>query len=302
MKLAQRRDRRHFDDPSSRPDRVKGRRKLSIMELKKITRCANCGDRGHWAEDCRKAFRPRASTSGDKNGGGSGNNAFVFLGSSSSSGYSGHTFFCDLMAASENFLSLPGGHAIVDPGASQDLIGLASYHRLQRRLSEVGLRTIELDEKPSPASGVGGSATPVLTALSPCMLGQQPGVIRLSVVKEDVPQLVSIGLLELGGAIIDTNCDKIFFKKFGGEVDMRKIDSGHRTIDVSTWPGGAFPVPKQLTSEFGIQPGDFNLAESSSALESYVQLCSGQCDEETSSRLVYDKGLDQYIREFVLSP
>ena len=116
LKMAHRKDRRHFDDVDGRPDRQKGRRRLSIAELKKVTKCANCGEKGHWAEDCKKPFKPK------QNSGNSGN-AFVFLGHGrDSSGFVGSSFFMSL-AEGGNFLCLPGGHAIVDPGASQDLIG-----------------------------------------------------------------------------------------------------------------------------------------------------------------------------------
>ena len=72
------------------------------------------------------------------------------------------------------------------------------------------------------ASGIGGSATSSASVLCPCTLGGQAGVIKLAVVKEDVPQLLSIGLLEHGGAIIDTNINKITFVKLDKEQKMTK--------------------------------------------------------------------------------
>ena len=92
------------------------------------------------------------------------------------------------------FLELSPGEAIVDPGASQDLVGLRSFEKLQAKLKENGLRTIKLQETPSKASGVGGVAKTLFMALAPCILGGQPGVIKLTVVEDDIPQLLSIGL------------------------------------------------------------------------------------------------------------
>ena len=47
------------------------------------------------------------------------------------------------------FLEVPPGHAIVDPGASQDLIGLKSYQRLCEKLKEFGLKTVRLEGEPA---------------------------------------------------------------------------------------------------------------------------------------------------------
>ena len=60
----------------------------------------------------------------------------------------------------EIFLSLPPGHAIIDPGAGQDLIGRPAYEQLRAKLAAVGLRPQPIDEEPSRASGIGGQARP----------------------------------------------------------------------------------------------------------------------------------------------
>ena len=269
LKMAQRKDRRHFEE-GGRLDKPPHRRKLSIQELKRVTKCANCGERGHWREDCRKAFKPKGAGG---SGGVSAPNAFVFLGNSSQS--SSPSFFgvATITALAENpcFLMLPGGHAIVDPGASQDLIGLKSYERLKQQLGKVGLQTIELSEEPCSASGIGGKASSVLTALCPCVLGGVPGIIKLTVVAEDVPQLLSVGLLELTGAVIHVSSGRVVFENFGKEMTGKKLETGHLTLDITEWPGGIFPVPQQVSQEHGVQPGDFNLVRGS-AQESYVLL------------------------------
>ena len=62
MKMAQKKDCRHFDEPESRPERPKERRRLSTAELKKVTKCANCGEKGHWVEDCKRPFKPKQTS------------------------------------------------------------------------------------------------------------------------------------------------------------------------------------------------------------------------------------------------
>ena len=220
LKMAQRKDRRHFSDRTTRPygaGRPKGKRGFNVDAIKKVSRCSNCGDRGHWAEDCKKPYRSKADRLEQekqaKGGAGRGGpSAFVFLGASSTSTSSAQphlggfnylgfqeeaTYELALqemqthgepyvqekfnvedyvtdgqlktfvgMAIPEFaqrvldqyrlpdtpqvFISLPGGHAIVDPGAGQDLIGQQAYERLKEKLKERGLRPIELEETQVP--------------------------------------------------------------------------------------------------------------------------------------------------------
>ena len=260
LKAARRKDRRHFDDKSSRPARPFNRRRMSVEELKKITFCGNCGKKGHWREDCSESVKDSSRQPKTKT------NAFVFLGISEEA-KSSAAFFLGALSDAKSmngacFLELNPGQAIVDPGASQDLIGLPSFEKLQTKLARVGLQAIKLDEAPGKAAGVGGSAKTLFMALSPCILGGQPGIIKLTVVEDDVPQLLSIGLLEHGEAVIDTGTDKIHFRKFGTEARMTRLPSGHRTLDVAEWSGGDFPIPEKLTRELGLCPGAFNLSPS----------------------------------------
>eukprot|EP00959_Pyramimonas_sp_CCMP1952_P076529 1599222-Pyramimonas_sp.AAC.1 len=57
MKAAKRVDRDFFDRwRSTRP----GFRRVMMSDIKRKTRCANCGDRGHWAETCKNPFGSKA--------------------------------------------------------------------------------------------------------------------------------------------------------------------------------------------------------------------------------------------------
>ncbi|CAK9058244.1 Retrovirus-related Pol polyprotein from transposon RE2 (Retro element 2) (AtRE2) [Includes: Protease RE2 [Durusdinium trenchii] len=240
LKAARKKDRRHFDDRSSRPSRPFNRRKMSIEEIKKGT---------------RKSVDRSVKM-----------NAFAYLGVAEGSASSPAFLVGDYLnfqsANSGCFLEVAAGHAIVDPGASQDLIGLRSYEKLEKRLYEVGLRTIKLEESPSKASGVGGDAKSLFMALSPCVLGGQPGVIKLTVVADDIPQLLSIGLLEYGKAIIDTGNNRIRFQAFDTETTMKRLPSGHRLVDIADWDGSDFPIPAKLSEELGLPPRAFNVPSS----------------------------------------
>ena len=169
-------------------------------------------------------------------------------------------------------MTLPPGHAIVDPGAARDLIGEPSFRRLVDKLKAIGLQPVVLDSKPDSASGIGGQATPLFEALVPCFLGKQPGIIKLIVLQEDVPQLLSIGLLEHAKAVIDTADNTIYFKAFNCEATMERLSSGHRVLDVAAWDGGKFEVPRQVLERFDLAPDAFELSDSTSD-RAYIGSC-----------------------------
>ena len=270
-----------------------------------MSRRSNCGEKGHWAEDCSKPYRSKkerlAQEAGARKGkdkpdgrGGFRPAAFVFLGSEETreGGQGGSTFVAVNFAGMAipeyvskvldeyrkrgcgdgeipfSFLAIPPGHAIIDPGAGQDLIGLPSYRKLVKELRKSGLQPVKLQEKPSPASGVGGRATTLFTSLIPFTLGGAPGIVKVTVVKEDIPHLLSIGLLESAGSIINTRTNAIHYENFGTEDTMLRMSSGHRTVCVASWPGGDFPVPEEVQEKYNLGPGDFNLDHSPA--ESYM--------------------------------
>ena len=275
LKAARKKDRRHFDDKSQRPDKPPNQRRLPISELKRITRCSNCGEKGHWKEDCVKPYRSRASR--EKVEKGAQGSAFVFLGVNEALS-NGSWWISSVLAenSSEVFLSLPPGHAIIDPGASQDLIGIDSYKRLEKCLRENGLKPVRLSESPLPASGIGGEAKPLFCSLVPSVLGGKPGVIKLTVVSQDIPQLLSVGLLEHAGAIIDVANNRIQFSRLDSSAKLHKLSSGHRTLDVASWDGSKFPVPAPLREQFKLKADAFS-ADDSEAPRVYAAAVESPC-------------------------
>ena len=256
LKNAMRKDRRHFDEPAGRAARDPApphRRKKNIAELKRITRCANCGEKGHWKAECDKPYKPRSEL-------GKSLTAFAYVGNAAASS-SGFSFLANFGAEKGNFLSIPPGLAIVDPGAAQDLIGEKAFLALQQRLAQFGLKSVILDEDPPSAAGIGGSAKPLYNALAPVFLGGVPGVVKLTVLAEEVPQLLSIGLLEHTKALIDTDSNQITFKALSSSAPMQRLESGHRALDI-VHGATKFNPPKEVLQQFGLEANAFEVAVS----------------------------------------
>eukprot|EP00913_Durusdinium_trenchii_P016808 g15798.t1 len=134
-----------------KPDgHFRGRRNaLNREQLKKISRCKLCLKKGHWAEDCdmNKANKKSAPPS-----------AFSY--SSSQNGPSQSAFsYCTMsllreslsevlatgqkLEAQWNFLTIPSGDAILDIGATQDLIGETALSSMAHHLKHLGLQFVE---------------------------------------------------------------------------------------------------------------------------------------------------------------
>ena len=378
-KMAAKKDRRVFGRDGRR-----GR--LSLDELKKVTRCANCGEKGHWRDECTNPYKPRAAK--PEVGAPVKAVSFVYYGQgeteASSSTFVGLT---DIEAATENpdytihhkfeaseggfglvelenvedpdytihrkfeateggfsfvepevaedsdypihhkfeavqgfqgmqvisgwcgavavdsivqqlvaerksrnpdfgcgaavFLALEPGHAILDIGAGQDLIGLPSYEKLEQRLQSQGLKCVKVPGHMTPPSGVGGKATPLFKALIPCILGGVPGIVKVTVVREDIPRLLSVGLLEATGACINMRSNVVEYQELGAQESMQRLRSGHRTVDIASWKGGTFPVPQDLCEEYGLTKDAFQL---SGAVSKGAQYTKGSAEISMGSR------------------
>ena len=108
------------------------------------------------------------------------------------------------------------------------------------------------------------------------MLASVPGVLRVTVIKEDVPHLLSVGLLEATGAVIDMQRNTVNYKGLGVSEAMIRMRSGHRVVDIASWEGTTYPVPPHLCKEYGLTDGAFNTGKTltGTAVEVYMA-CAG---------------------------
>ena len=250
--------------------------KLNRDQLKKVTRCRRCHKKGHWAEDCSMP-PPTGSSGGPKMTG------FVYSGSSNTGPTSAFTYAVGLplsecsnyleqpmekqsvqvklVQPASSFLSLTSGDAIVDIGATQDLIGRVAFEAMKYQLALVGLQPVMVDVPVAVPLGIGGAAKVRGVALVPVSPGGIPGVLEFTILESEVPPLLSVGFLEYLGAEISLVTNLIRFTKIEVELLMNRLSTGHRTISLIHWrpEDGSFPVPDELKSKFGLKNGAFDL-------------------------------------------
>ena len=240
----------------------RGRGAMSREQLKKVSRCRGCGQKGHWVAECPNkgassgfVYVPEAQ--------GSSSVAFSFL--------TRRELFEAIQEAREervaseasvsawSYLTMPSGDAIVDTGATQDLIGAAAYKALVHRLADVGLRPIPVDVPCAVPSGIGGKASVDKVVLVPISPGGCAGVLQMVVLTADIPPLLSIGFMDYMGTIIDLPAKMIRFSSHNMTVPLTELPSGHRSIPLVDWAGGTFVVPMQLQKKFGLPEDAFHL-------------------------------------------
>ena len=169
-------------------------------------------------------------------------------------------------------MSVTAGEAILDIGATQDLIGKAAMDQLTEVLHAAGLKPVRLSGPVSSPSGIGGAAQALHAMLVPISLGGKPGVLEMTVLDGPIPPLLSVGFLDFLKATIHLAEDKVELRAIGVELPLRRLHSGHRTLPLVQWSGGLFPVPDDVKVRHGLEDGAFNVKAVSglSAIEVYM--------------------------------
>jgi len=183
------------------------RQSLNREQLKKISRCRLCQKKGHWAAECPTKKNGMGTTafaycSMDA---GLSRSAFTFL-TMSEVKHAIHQVLGGCVRSGGDgwaFLSLPGGEAVLDIGATQDLIGQTALADLTKVLHAAGLQPVKIDKPVNTPTGIGGSARALYAVLLPISPGGVPGVLEMTVLEGNVPPLLSVGFLDYLKASID---------------------------------------------------------------------------------------------------
>ena len=253
----------------------KGKRRVHQEELKMRTRCHNCGQVGHWKDECSNPSRKAGSSGGSTSStSSSARTGFLVMGGnpkmestefwlkefvkgrtakgSCGSGASDSTEeeqyrsggTCDRDGTQFCGTAIRAEEGIVDTAAEAGLVGLFAYERLEKELQKFGLKP-KWTEKQATAKGVGGEANAVGVVLIPLGIGKIDGILEATVVREDVPPLLPVSLIKMLKACLDF--DKFTFTIPDHEIvlPMHEMKSGHVTIGITEFSEGPFHVPPQ---------------------------------------------------------
>ena len=251
-----------------------GRGRMTKEQLKKISKCNTCGKRGHWSEDCRMNSSTAAATTGSS----AKVSAFCYLGDvrdPSAASSSNYTFAAwgDISASGHleehracwAFLTIPPGLAILDTGATQDIIGHHALEALEVELEAKGLQPVVVPTPSAAPTGIGGQARVLKAVLIPIAFGGVPGVVKFVVIEGQVPPLLSVGLMAHLGVNLDLEHEEVHLKTINVTLPMTRLPSGHRAIPLVQWEGGDFEVPEAAKEQYDLAKDAFMKRSDSSA-------------------------------------
>ena len=250
--------------------------KVHTEQLKLRSKCWKCHQIGHWGRECTAEPRPPPSSSASSGVAASvatSKSGFLVVSdqtgvqgvssnfwlkqyiaeaktkkSASQAVYKSDPSFCGIVTLPE--------HGVVDTAAEGGLIGKPALDRLQNSLRRFGAK-IKWTSKTSAAQGVGGSAKCIGVAMIPIGLAGVNGILEATVVDGDVPLLLPIRMLTALKAVVNTDTMKLSLNKYGVELDMHELPSGHVTVDIVGFKDGKFSMPFDVP---GCTPEDFEVA------------------------------------------
>ena len=89
-------------------------------------------------------------------------------------------------------------------------------------------------------------AQPIGIVCVPVGLAGCNGIIRFTVVEQDVPPLLPVGIMRTLQASLDLtdDGDKVIFRQFGRESSLRTLQSGHTVIRADQFDPDGWQLPE----------------------------------------------------------
>ena len=271
-----------------------GSRRVHIDMLKLRTKCARCGQVGHWAKECTGTPDAHARRrDGEKDSTKTGffvasekvENAACF-GLMGNSVY--HFTLGDFIGRASNppFIGIQTAshQGVVATAAQSGLIGEGALERLQGNMKDYGLKG-SWTGKQAQARGVGGEVKVVGVIELPLGLGGVSGVLECTVVKEDIPLLLPIRLLRDLHAVVDLAKDQLIILGTH-EIPMNQMPSGHASVKVLEFGPSGWTLPKDAR-DAGRRADQFHLcATHGSAMRGTSYHCAVNQAPSTRSHFV----------------
>ena len=227
--------------------------KVHIDVLKLRTRCARCGQIGHWAKECTNEPDARGKSRAPSEGTSPKSGFFetgMIDGESSTNTFQVTLGQCLARAREERLrsaapfsgITTSGSLGIIDTAAQGGLIGRPALRRLEESLKGHGLRVV-WNGKQAQAKGIGGDAKVCGVVEIPVGIGGVNGLIEATVVEDEVPFLLSIQFLKQVGAIVNLQESSLALTAFDKSSRIHHMPSGHVAVQVLDFHEQGWQLP-----------------------------------------------------------
>ena len=153
------------------------------------------------------------------------------------------------------------GHMILDTACQKLCHGASWFNEHEKLLRELSLWSVREPTSQKFKFGAGAIQEATEKVLLPCVLKDEPVVLRSCELQVGIPLLGSLSLLTQLGAIIDLFQGKVYFKHLGVAVPIVRLANRHIAVRLlpDRLSGEEFPAefhqwPK-ATDELALQPG-----------------------------------------------
>ena len=153
------------------------------------------------------------------------------------------------------------GHMIVDTACQKLCHGASWFNEHENLLRELSLWSVREPTSQKFKFGAGAIQEATEKVLLPCVLKDEPVVLRSCELQVGIPLLGNLSLLTQLGAIIDLFQGKVYFKHLGVAVPIVRLANRHIAVRLlpDRLSGEEFPAefhqwPK-ATDELALQPG-----------------------------------------------
>ena len=203
------------------------------------SKCARCGQPGHWARECKnepdERGRRRMTTQNMYMIGDTHDTEIV---ENEESNVQNTTDFVlsNFAAADAEVLiglSVSPGFALVDTGAQHGVIGSKAYDQVVERLAVHGLKPRIVETLKLQASGVGGTTSFQKSAQVPIAIAGASGLLTVHVIDQDIPLLLPVEFCKKLGMILNLPELQIRWKNINRHSDIHEIPGcGHLAVEI----------------------------------------------------------------------
>ena len=225
------------------------------------SKCARCGEIGHWARECQNPPDERGRQRM------AGLNGLVVTSSSAETTLVGATeglpqpsfvmyiarnptghmnsFVGAIFTIEASFIGLmvPPRFGILDTGAQHGVIGTPALELLCKELARHGLKVREIAPESDGANGIGGGAQLLRAVQVPIGLGGVSGLLTLNVVEQDAPLLMPGYLNRKLGMVLNCPEDRVDWKNINTSSKIVWLPSDHMICDIMEYPKSGWKNP-----------------------------------------------------------
>eukprot|EP00971_Amphidinium_carterae_P353043 6492804-Amphidinium_carterae.1 len=215
-------------------------RQQRLQRIIAKSRCAKCGQIGHWARTCVNPPKQNVSPS---------SNFFVHVAAEQATSAVQHHWIVhqqEQMASNELHSEL----AVLDSGAQTAVCGNKRWHELVVSFAKRGLKPMRLSKVATTTHGIGGVATTSGIWRLPIGLGGSPGLVDVTIIEHEmVPLLLPISLQrDLGMVLSLPDKVAVWTTLTGAKSKLVDLPSGHIAVSVTDWSDMGWQIPADLPS------------------------------------------------------